>query len=100
MQSTSLSFFGLQYYLCNLFWYKCCQTGGTAIPQHHHQHRQHRILVHKIKFSMDDIRTVVHGLHEMVRKRLNELLFVDREDAMPALDLKTLCNNAAELSEG
>lgn len=58
------------------------------------------ILVNKIKFSMDDIRTVVHGLYETVRKRLNELLFVDREDAMPALDLKSLCDNPAELSEG
>ena len=49
---------------------------------------------------MDDIRTVVHGLYETVRKRLNELLSVGREDAMPALDLARLCDNAVDLSEG
>ncbi len=58
------------------------------------------ILVNKIKFNMDDIRTVVQGLYETVRKRLNELLYVDREDELPVLDLKSVCDNAAELSEG
>ena len=58
------------------------------------------ILVNKIKFDMDDIRIVVQGLYETVRIRLNELLYVDRDDALPALDFKSLCDNAAELSEG
>ena len=58
------------------------------------------ILVNKHKFSMENIRTVVHGLYETVRKRLNELLFVGREDAMPALDLARLCDNAVDLSKG
>ena len=58
------------------------------------------ILVNKIKFNMDDIRIVVQGLYETVRKRLNDLLYVEREDQLPALDLKSVCDNAAELSEG
>ena len=59
------------------------------------------ILVNKIKFSMDDIRTVVHGLLETTRRRLKrELLFISNEGELPALDLKALSDNAAELSEG
>lgn len=59
------------------------------------------VLVNRIRFSMDDIRTVVHGLHETVNTRLRrELLFIDSEHPLPVLDIGQLADNAAELSEG
>ncbi|KAL9628824.1 MAG: hypothetical protein Q9204_005638 [Flavoplaca sp. TL-2023a] len=60
-----------------------------------------KVLVNKIEFSMDDVRTVVHGLNETVRNRLQDLLFVgDGQAELPPLDIKKLCDNHAELSEG
>jgi len=39
-----------------------------------------RIYVDKISFTMDDIRAVVHGLHETVRQRLlRDILMVEKE---------------------
>lgn len=58
------------------------------------------ILVNKIKFSIDDIRTVVQRLYETVHKRVKEIFYVKRHNVLPALDLKLLCDNTAELSEG
>ena len=58
------------------------------------------ILVNKIKFAVDDIRTVVHGLYETTKGRLKELLFIEFDDNLPALDLRRISDNAAELSEG
>ena len=70
------------------------KAGGTVLWE------GDSILVNKIKFDMNDIRIVMQGLYETVRKRLNELLYVEREVQLPALDLKSVCDNAAELSEG
>ena len=59
------------------------------------------VLVNRIRFSMDDIRTVVHGLFDTVNARLrNDLLFVSDERPLPVLDIGQLADNAAELSEG
>ncbi|KAK5109839.1 hypothetical protein LTR85_002037 [Meristemomyces frigidus] len=58
------------------------------------------ILIDNKRFSIDDIRTVVHGLHETVRQRLDrELLFVEWAD-MPPVDVTALADNPAEISEG
>jgi len=39
-----------------------------------------RICVDKISFTIDDIRTVVHGLYETVRQRLlRDILIVEEE---------------------
>jgi superfamily II DNA/RNA helicase len=68
-----------------------------------------RILIDKISFTMDDIRTVVHGLNETVRQRLiRNLLMYPEEDAtntwkpdgLPGFELSQLFDNPAELSEG
>jgi len=59
------------------------------------------ICIDKISFTMDDIRTVVHGLHETVRQRLSkDILMVEEEQAMPPIDLRRLFDNAAEMAEG
>lgn len=58
------------------------------------------ILVDNKRFSMDDIRTVVHGLNETVRQRLHrDLLFVKWDD-MPPIDIGSLADNPVEISEG
>ena len=59
------------------------------------------VLVNRIRFSMDDVRSVVHGLHDTVQARFgNGLLFVNDEHPLPMLDMGQLADNAAELSEG
>ena len=59
------------------------------------------VLVNKIKFSIDDIRTVVHGLYETARQRLKtKLLLIEGEGELPPLDITSLADNAAELAEG
>ncbi len=59
------------------------------------------VLVSRIRFSMDDIRTVVHGLYDTVNARLRkDLLFVSDGHPLPVLDITKLADNAAELSEG
>ncbi len=71
------------------------KAGGTVAWE------GNNVLVNKIRFGMDDIRTVVHGLYETVRSRLQtELLFVDEVNTLPDFDIKSLADNAAELSEG
>jgi len=60
-----------------------------------------RVLVIKIRFGIDDIRTVVHGLFEEVSQRFErELMLVDQDTILPHLDISSLADNAAELSEG
>jgi superfamily II DNA helicase RecQ len=60
-----------------------------------------RVLVNKIRFGIDDIRTVVHGLFEDVSQRFkNELMLADEDQVIPQLDISSLADNAAELSEG
>lgn len=60
-----------------------------------------RICVDKISFTMDDIRSVVHGLHETMRQRLwKDILMVGEEQTMPPVDLQRLFDNAAEMAEG
>ena len=65
------------------------------------------ICIDKISFSMEELRGVVHGLNESVRKRLMEdLLCIEggREGGerarLPRLDLGELYDNPAELTEG
>jgi hypothetical protein len=59
------------------------------------------VLVNKIRFGMDDIRTVVHGLCETARKRLKtKLLLIDEGGELPPLNIKSMADNAAELAEG
>lgn len=56
------------------------------------------VLLNRIRFSMDDIRTVVHGSYETVNARLRkELLFVTETHPLPDFDIKKLAHNAAEL---
>ena len=68
-------------------------------------------MVRKIKFRMDDIRTVVHGLVGSIRQRLVEelLMFAPiqegesnewRPPGMPRFELSTLCDDHAVLEEG
>jgi hypothetical protein len=58
------------------------------------------VLVDNKKFDMDGIRTVVHGLVEVVRERLYvELMFAD-DDTIPVVDIGSLVDNPAETSEG
>ncbi|GAB7357820.1 hypothetical protein MBLNU459_g1089t1 [Dothideomycetes sp. NU459] len=62
-----------------------------------------RITIDKISFTMDDIRTVVHGLNKSVREILmDELLLLpsDGSPALPELDLAALYDNEAEMGEG
>ena len=59
-----------------------------------------RILIDSTEFSMDDIRTVVHGLVDTASKRLHEeLLFVAKEKA-PELDICQLVDNPVETTKG
>ncbi|KAK4897073.1 hypothetical protein LTR49_028043 [Elasticomyces elasticus] len=58
-----------------------------------------RIKIDKISFTMGDIRTVVHGLNESVRERLvHDLMFINAARS-PALDLRQIYDNEAEMSE-
>ena len=62
------------------------------------------ILIDKISFTMDNIRTVVHGLEDKARSRLiEELMLIDMErkgEEIPKLELSELVDNPAELTEG
>jgi hypothetical protein len=58
------------------------------------------VLIDDKKFDIDGIRTVVHGLVEVVKERLHvELMFAD-EDTVPTVDIGSLVDNPAETSEG
>jgi len=58
------------------------------------------VLIDDKKFDIDGIRTVVHGLVEAVRERLYvELMFAD-DDTVPVVDISSLADNLAEISEG
>ena len=68
-----------------------------------------RILIDKISFTMDDIRTIVHGLNDTVRQRLIKDLFMYPEhsatdswkpNGLLYFELSQLFDNPAELSEG
>ncbi|KAK0335650.1 hypothetical protein LTR94_011905 [Friedmanniomyces endolithicus] len=68
-----------------------------------------RMLINNISFSMDDIRTVVHGLNHTIRQRLvQDLLWMTpcesaetwKPPRMPTFELATLFDNHAEMSEG
>jgi hypothetical protein len=57
-------------------------------------------LIDDKKFDINSIRTVVHGLVEAVKERLQvELMFVD-EDTVPIVDIGSLVDNLAETSKG
>jgi hypothetical protein len=59
-----------------------------------------RICIDKISFTMGEIRSVVHGLHETVRRRLSkDILMIDDERTLPPVDLEEAFDNAAEMSE-
>jgi superfamily II DNA helicase RecQ len=60
------------------------------------------VSIDKIKFSIEDIRTVVFGLWETARRRLvKELLFVEDEDReLPPVDIAKLFDNEAEDARG
>ena len=65
------------------------------------------ICIDKISFTMEELRSVVHGLSESARQRLTRdlLLVKDGEEEeegerLPRLDLKELYDNPAELAEG
>jgi hypothetical protein len=68
------------------------------------------ILVRNIKFSMDDIRSVVHGLLNSVRRRLIEDLFAFkghgcqpddwRPAGVPRFDMDTIADNHAVVDAG
>jgi hypothetical protein len=58
------------------------------------------VLIDDKKFDIDGIRTVIHGLVEVVKERLQvELMFAD-EDTVPVVDIGSLVDNLAETSEG
>ena len=58
------------------------------------------MLIDDKKFDIDGIRTVVHGLVEAVRERLYvELMFAD-DDTVPVVDISSLADNLADISEG
>jgi hypothetical protein len=58
------------------------------------------VLIDNKKFDIDGIRIVVHGLVEAVRERLHvELMFAD-DDIVPVVDIGSLVDNPAEISEG
>ena len=59
-----------------------------------------RILIDSKEFSMDDIRTVVHGLVETTGKRLYEELLFITKDRAPELNIRRLVDNPVETSEG
>ncbi|KAK3109275.1 hypothetical protein LTR53_017647, partial [Teratosphaeriaceae sp. CCFEE 6253] len=58
------------------------------------------VLIDNKRFSMYDIRTVVHGLHETARRRLYKELFFVAWDAMPSIQIAMLADNLVEMSEG
>ena len=58
------------------------------------------VLIDDRRFSLDDIRTVVHGLHETARRRLHEELLFVAWDAMPPVQMVTLAENPVEMSKG
>ena len=65
--------------------------------------RGETICIDKISFTMDDVRTVVHGLNGHVREGLVTGLMMLEEDGntqLPELDLGKLFDNAAEMTEG
>lgn len=49
-----------------------------------------RIKIDMIRFTMGDIRTVVHGLNETVRERLVQDLMFTNTARLPALDLRQI----------
>ena len=58
------------------------------------------MLIDDKKFDIDSIRIVVHSLVEAVRKRLHvELMFADG-DMVPIVDISSLADNLAKISEG
>ena len=59
------------------------------------------ICIDQTSFTMTDLRTVVHGLHETCRARLvHQLMFLSEEEQLPKLELRALFDNPAELVEG
>lgn len=59
------------------------------------------VSIDQVHFSMGELRTVVHGLHEACRDRLvKQLMFLEGEELLPPLHLKSLFDNPAELVEG
>ena len=50
--------------------------------------------------SMDDIRTVVHGLHETARRRLHEYLLFVAWEGMPLIQIATLADDPVDIGEG
>ncbi|KAK5706931.1 hypothetical protein LTR97_001923 [Elasticomyces elasticus] len=66
-----------------------------------------RLLIDNVSFSIDDIRSVVHGLVETVQQALaRNLLMIEpaghdwKPASLPAFSMEKLFNNAAELSAG
>jgi hypothetical protein len=64
-----------------------------------------KILIDKVGFSIEDVRTVVFGLRETARRRLfGELMFVDEsgggEGGVPALEIKSLVDDMSCAEEG
>jgi hypothetical protein len=58
------------------------------------------VLIDDKKFSIDGIYIVVYGLVEVVRERLHvELIFID-DDIVPIVDISSLVDNLAKISEG
>lgn len=65
------------------------------------------VCIDKISFTMEELRSVVHGLNESVRQRLMEDLLcveggregVEERTRLPKLDLAGLYDNPAELTE-
>lgn len=45
------------------------------------------VLVNRIRFSMDDIRTTVHGLYDAVNARLRRDLLLSDEHPLPLFDM-------------
>ena len=64
-----------------------------------------RISIDKISFTLEDIRTVTHGLNEVARERMMKELLIGEDGGsktsmIPKLDLEELFDNAADMSEG
>ena len=58
-----------------------------------------QVLIDDKKFDIDGIRTVIHGLVEVVKERLQvELMFVD-EDIVPVVNIGSLVDNLAKTSK-
>lgn len=59
-----------------------------------------RIYIDKISFTIGDIRSVVHGLHETVRERLaKDIFIIEDERTLPPVELERAFDNAAEMTE-